>query len=88
MRLTHPQCCWVRKTGNVLNKLPKGKHAKLKGMLHDVWMTEIRDRTQRVFDLFEKSYPPGRAVVLALLRNRCDHFDPRENIPAPPGGGE
>ncbi len=50
------QRCWVHKTGNVLNKLPKGKHAKAKAMLHDIWMAETRDQAHRAFDLFVESY--------------------------------
>ena len=32
---TREQRCWVHKTANVLNKLPKGVQAKAKAMLHD-----------------------------------------------------
>ena len=53
---TRQQRCWVHKTANVLNKLPKGKHAKAKGMLHDIWMAETRDQAHRAFDLFVESY--------------------------------
>ena len=35
---TREQRCWVHKTANVLNKLPKGVQAKAKAMLHDIWM--------------------------------------------------
>ncbi len=53
---TRQQRCWVHKTGNVLNKLPKGKHGKAKGMLHDIWMAETRDQAHKAFDLFVESY--------------------------------
>ena len=36
------QRCWVHKTGNILNKLPKGLQNKAKGHLQDIWMAETR----------------------------------------------
>ena len=53
---TRQQRCWVHKTANVINKLPKGKHAKAKAMLHDIWMAETREQAHRAFDLFVESY--------------------------------
>ncbi len=50
------QRCWVHKTANVLNKLPKSKQAKAKGMLHDIWMAETRADAHKAFDLFIASY--------------------------------
>ena len=39
---TREQRCWVHKTANVLNKLPKGVQPKAKAMLHDIWMAETQ----------------------------------------------
>ena len=50
------QRCWVHKTANVLNKLPKGKQAKAKSLLHDIWMAETRRDAHQAFDLFVESY--------------------------------
>ncbi len=50
------QRCWMHKTGNVLNKLPKHKQAKAKSMLHDIWMAETRKDANKAFDLFVESY--------------------------------
>ena len=38
------QRCWVHKTGNVLNKLPKGLQKKARQHLHDIWMAETKER--------------------------------------------
>src|SRR5690606_25599915 len=35
---TRGQRCWVHKTANVLNKLPKRLHGKAKDLLHQIWM--------------------------------------------------
>jgi putative transposase len=50
------QRCWVHKTANVLNDLPKGTQAKAKSMLHDIWMAETRKQAGRAFDLFQTTF--------------------------------
>ena len=40
---TRTQRCWVHKTGNVLNSLPKSGQAKAKQGLREIWRAEIRD---------------------------------------------
>ncbi|NYT46735.1 MAG: transposase [Candidatus Methanofishera endochildressiae] len=39
---TRHQRCWVHKTANVLNKLPKSVQPKVKEALHDIWMAGKR----------------------------------------------
>ena len=39
---TREQRCWVHKTANILNKLPKSQQPKAKRMLQDIWMAETR----------------------------------------------
>jgi transposase-like protein len=50
------QRCWVHKTANVLNKLPKGVQAKAKQHLHAIWMAETRDAAEAAFDHFVDAY--------------------------------
>jgi len=65
------QRCWVHKTGNVLNKLPKSKQAKAKSMLHDIWMAETRQDAHKAFDLFVESYEAKYPkAVTCLTRDR------------------
>jgi putative transposase len=53
---TRQQRCWVHKTANVLNKLPKSIQSKAKSMLHDIWMAETRRQAQQAFDLFVTTF--------------------------------
>ena len=53
---TQRQRCWVHKTGNVLNALPKTLQAKAKADLHEIWMAPTRAQAIAAFDHFEKSY--------------------------------
>ncbi len=50
------QRCWVHKTGNVLNNMPKGRQAKAKNMLHDIWMAETKAEAAKAFDLFIETF--------------------------------
>lgn len=53
---TKEQRCWVHKTANVLDKLPKGSQPKAKGMLHEIYLAESRENAVKAFDLFLKTY--------------------------------
>jgi putative transposase len=53
---TREQRCWVHKTVNVLNDLPKGKQPQAKSMLHDIWMAEKKAEDVKAFDLFVETY--------------------------------
>jgi len=50
------QRCWVHKTANVLNKLPKGLQGKAKAMLHEIWMAQSKAQAEKAFDLFIKTF--------------------------------
>ena len=53
---TRGQRCWVHKTANVLNKLPKSLHAKAKRALHEIWMAETRTDAEAAFEAFVETY--------------------------------
>ena len=53
---TRHQRCWVHKTANVLNKLPKSLQSKAKSDLQDIWMAETRVDAEAAFDLFIEKY--------------------------------
>jgi putative transposase len=53
---TEEQRCWVHKTANVLNKMPKSLQPKAKAMLHDIWMAETRAEAWKAFDLFVTTF--------------------------------
>ena len=64
---TRTQRCWVHKTANVLNKLPKGLQAKAKQGLQAIWMAESRAAASLAFDRFihtyEDKYPKATACL-------------------------
>jgi putative transposase len=53
---TRHQRCWVHKTMNVLDKLPKGQQPAAKAMLHDIWMSATREDATKAFERFIEVY--------------------------------
>jgi putative transposase len=53
---TAAQRCWVHKTANVLNKLPKSQQSKAKRALQDIWMAATRKDAVKAFDAFSAAY--------------------------------
>ena len=53
---TREQRCWVHKTANVLNKLPKGQQPKAKRALQEIWMAETSKDAEAAFDAFIAAY--------------------------------
>jgi len=53
---TRWQRCWVHKTANVLNKLPKSLQKKAKANLQEIWMAPKKDEAVKQFNTFIKTY--------------------------------
>jgi transposase-like protein len=64
---TRMQRCWVHKTANVLNKMPKSIQAKAKSMLHDIWMASTRKDANEAFDLFLETFSAKYPAATACL---------------------
>jgi putative transposase len=50
------QRCWVHKTANVLDKLPRSVQPKAKEMLHEIYLAPGRAEAEKAFDLFVRTY--------------------------------
>jgi putative transposase len=79
------QRCWVHKTADVLDKLPKGSQPKAKRMLHDIYQAESRKEAEKAFDLFvatyQAKYPQAveclvkdRGVLLTFYAFPAEHW--------------
>jgi transposase-like protein len=82
---TKEQRCWVHKTANVLDKLPKNKQAKAKSMIHEIWMADTREAADKAFDAFLETYQAkytnaceclakDRDVLLAFYDFPAEHW--------------
>ena len=71
------QRCWVHKTANVLNQLPKSLQAKAKDKLHQIWMAPDKAEAQTHFDDFIRTYEskyPKATVCLKKDRDKLLTF--------------
>lgn len=53
---TRTQRCWVHKTANILNYLPKSLQARAKARLHDIWMADTKANAEKAFESFVTNY--------------------------------
>ena len=68
---TREQRCWVHKTANVLNKLPKGVQPKATAMLHDSWMAETQAAADHACALFVATFAAKfPAATTCLVKDR------------------
>ena len=76
---TKQQRCWVHKTANVLNKLPKAVQPKVKEALHDIWMAETRENAHKAFDTalarFSAKYPKAMECLVKDRESMLAFYD-------------
>lgn len=82
---TREQRCWVHKTANVLDKLPKRLQPEAKDKIHQIWMAPTKVDADQAFDLFvatyDAKYPKAtkclskdRAVLLTFYDFPAEHW--------------
>ena len=82
---TRHQRCWVHKTANVLNEMPKSIQGKAKAGLHEIWMAETQAQAEQALDRFTRDfgakYPKAvgkllkdRAALLAFYDFPAEHW--------------
>lgn len=68
---TRHQRCWVHKTVNVLDKLPRGQGPSAKSILHQIWMAATRDDAVQAMEKFAATYQAKYPkAVECLLKDR------------------
>jgi len=82
---TKGQRCWVHKTANVLNKVPKSVQPKIKEAMQNIWMAGSREEAYAAFDdtvkRFEAKYQKAmtclvkdKAAMLAFYDFPAEHW--------------
>lgn len=64
---TSTQRCWVHKTANVLDKMPKRLQPQAKRMLHEIHLAATRADAHRAFDVFLDTYRAKHAAATSCL---------------------
>ncbi len=65
---TRHQRCWVHKTRNVLNALPKSVQPKAKQALQEIWGSETKGLAEKAFDVFLETYALKYPKATACLQ--------------------
>ncbi|HSV32256.1 MAG TPA: transposase [Atribacteraceae bacterium] len=82
---TRPQRCWMHKTANVLNYLPKSVQGKVQADLHQIGMAETKTDAEKAFALlinkYQAQYPQAtdclekdREVLLTFYDFPAEHW--------------
>jgi transposase-like protein len=69
---TDQQRCWVHKTANVLEKLPKTVQPKVKDALHNIWQAETREDAYKAFDNCIERFSPKYPKAMDCLAKDKD----------------
>lgn len=69
------QRCWVHKTANVLDKMPKSLHKGAKSMLHQIYLAATKEEARKVYADFAKLYGAKcPKAVACLVKDEEDLF--------------
>ena len=79
---TRQQRCWMHKTMNVLNCLPKSSQPKAKQALHNIWQAETRADAEKAFDLFIVTYDAKYPKATLCLQKDREALMAFYNFPA------
>lgn len=64
---TRQQRCWVHKTRNIMNALPKSVQPKAKQAVQNIWRAETKVTAEQAFDLFLETYEAKYPKATACL---------------------
>lgn len=76
------QRCWVHKTANILDKLPRGIQGQAKTRIHDIYMAATKAKALESFDEFLRLYEPKYAKACECLRKDKDALFAFYDFPA------
>ncbi len=79
---TREQRCWVHKTANVLNNMPKRVQPKAKADVHEIWQAETRKMATKAFDHFLEKYGVKYPAASECLKKDRDVLLTFYDLPA------
>jgi putative transposase len=72
---TKRQRCWVHKSANILDKMPKSIQSKAKSHIHDMYMAETKAEALKAYDHFVSTYGAKyEHAVKCLTKDKEDLF--------------
>ena len=79
---TPEQRCWVHKTANILDKLPKSIHGRAKQMIHNMYMAENRKTAIKEYNHFINTYGPKYEKAVNCFKKDFDQLFTFYQFPA------
>lgn len=76
--VTDQRRCWVQKTANMRNKVPKAVQPKMKETLQDIWIAESRSSACQGYEAstarFDAKCPKAMAVCCHCIHHNCGYI--------------
>ncbi len=79
---TPEQRCWVHKTANILDKLPKRVHGRAKQIIHNMYMAENRETALAQYEHFIKAFSEKYEKAAECLEKDFDQMFTFYQFPA------
>ena len=79
---TQCQRCWVHKTANILNKLPKSLQTHAKSKLHDIYMAPGKAQAEKAYNDFIATYQAKYPKAVECLKKDKDKLLTFYSFPA------
>jgi transposase-like protein len=79
---TDEQRCWVHKTSNVLDKMPKSIQGKAKSMIHDIYLAPTKVDANIAFDAFIETFDAKYSNAVECLKKDRNELMVFYNYPA------
>jgi putative transposase len=76
------QRCWVHKTANILDKMPKSVQSKAKSMIQDMYMADTENNANKAYEHFVETYEAKYPKAVECLTKDKDVLFTFYNFPA------
>jgi putative transposase len=86
LREVYPNCreqrCWVHKTANILDKMPKSVQGRAKSMLHEMWQAPTKEKALGAYEHFLTSWGEKYPKATECLRTDKEELFTFYDFPA------
>lgn len=79
---TREQRCWVHKTANVLDKMPKSVQPRAKTAIHEIYLAETKRDAEKAFAAFEEKFGAKYVAATSCLKKDRDELLAFYDFPA------
>lgn len=77
------QRCWVHKTANILDKVPKSVQPQAKSMIHEIYLAKTKKLAEKAYSAFIEHFDDKYPKATACLKKDREHLLTFYDFPAP-----